>query len=90
MPNCRSGWTAAISGSFNSSAWVIASALLATIRNLGLATGTGLATGLFTWRHRVSQDFISALHFTLFAGGLISLAAMVASLSRVNEKKREA
>jgi len=30
----------------------VASALLATVRNLGLVTGTGLATGLFAWRYK--------------------------------------
>ncbi len=57
----------------------VASALLATIRNLGLVTGTSLATGLFAWRRYVTGDFVSALHFTFFVGGVIALGAMLAS-----------
>jgi EmrB/QacA subfamily drug resistance transporter len=60
----------------------VASALLATVRNLGLVTGTGLATDLFTWRLRTTNDFVSSLHFTFFVAGLVALGAMVASLAR--------
>jgi EmrB/QacA subfamily drug resistance transporter len=60
----------------------VASAMLATVRNLGLVTGTGLATGIFTWRLNVTKDFVSSLHFAFFIGGLIALGAMVASLGR--------
>lgn len=57
----------------------VASALLATVRNLGLVTGTGLATALFTWRLNLTGDFISAFHFTLFVAALVSIGAMIAS-----------
>jgi MFS family permease len=60
----------------------VASALLATVRNLGLVTGTGLATGLFTWRLRITNDFVSSMHFSYFVAGMIALGAMVASLGR--------
>jgi EmrB/QacA subfamily drug resistance transporter len=62
----------------------VASAMLATVRNLGLVTGTGLSMGLFTWRMETSgNDFVSSLHYTHFVAGIISLGAMVASLRRV-------
>ena len=60
----------------------IASALLATIRNLGLVSGTGLATSLFSWRQRVTGDFVSALHFTHIVAGFVGLMAMMAALGR--------
>lgn len=60
----------------------VASALLATVRNLGLVSGTGLATGLFSWRMEVSQNFISSVHWVYFVAGLVQLAAMVASLGK--------
>jgi EmrB/QacA subfamily drug resistance transporter len=60
----------------------VASALLATVRNLGLVTGTGLATGLFTWRMSITSDFVASMHFTFFVAGVIALGAMLASLGR--------
>jgi EmrB/QacA subfamily drug resistance transporter len=60
----------------------VASALLATVRNLGLVAGTGLATGLFAWRQQSHGDFVEALHFTFFIAGLVALGAMVASLGK--------
>ncbi len=60
----------------------VASALLATIRNLGMVSGTGLATGLFAWRERVTGDFIQSFHITLFVAGIISILAMIVSLLR--------
>lgn len=58
----------------------VASAILAAIRNLGLVTGTGLATSLFTWRRSMTGDFINALHLTLFAAGWVCVGAMLTSL----------
>ncbi|MGZ3697761.1 MAG: MFS transporter [Bdellovibrionota bacterium] len=60
----------------------VASALLATVRNLGLVTGTGIATGLFTWRMRLNADFVSAFHFTLAVSGMVGIGAMLASLGK--------
>lgn len=60
----------------------VASALVATVRNLGLITGTGLATALFTWRMNETGDFVSSLHLTHFVAGLISIGAMLASLAK--------
>ncbi|MCM2323804.1 MAG: MFS transporter [Oligoflexia bacterium] len=60
----------------------VASALLATIRNLGMVTGTGLATGLFTWRMDTSGDFVTSLHTTHVVAGLLCFGAMIASLGK--------
>lgn len=62
----------------------VASALLATVRNLGLVTGTGLATSVFTWRLGETGDFVGSLHFTHLIGGFIALGACVASLGKRN------
>ncbi len=60
----------------------VASALLATVRNLGLVTGTGLSASLLSWGVALKQEFISAFHLALFVAGLICGGALVASLSR--------
>lgn len=60
----------------------VASALLATVRNLGLVTGTGLATGIFAWRQKSTGDFVSAMHFTLFFAGAVAFLAMCASFGK--------
>jgi EmrB/QacA subfamily drug resistance transporter len=60
-----------------------ASALLATVRNLGMVMGTGLATSLFAWRMENSGDFVSALHFSHFVAGVIAVGAMLASLGKI-------
>jgi hypothetical protein len=67
----------------------IASALLATIRNLGLVTGTTLATLIFAWRKQTTGDFVTALHFTFFIAGLVAFGALFASLGhrRINRGK---
>ena len=56
----------------------VASAFLATIRNLGLVIGTGLATGIFTWRMDITHgNFVHSLHFThLLAAGVAGLATI--------------
>jgi MFS family permease len=61
----------------------VASAFLATIRNLGLVTGTGLTTSIFTWRMNLSeQDFVSSLHFTQRTACMVGVAAMCAALGK--------
>ncbi len=60
----------------------VASALLATVRNLGIVTGTGLATSLFTEQMVKVRNFESAFHTVLFVSGLIAVCAMTASLAR--------
>jgi EmrB/QacA subfamily drug resistance transporter len=62
----------------------VASAFLATIRNLGLVLGTGLATGVFTWRMNLTHgDFVHSLHFTHYvAAGVAGLAGLVSFLKR--------
>lgn len=64
----------------------IASALLATIRNLGLATGISISTLIFTWRHYVTGDFQQALRFTFGVAGCFTLAAMLATLAQGRRK----
>lgn len=61
----------------------VASALLATVRNLGLVVGTGLATEIFTWKMDLTHgDFVHSLHFThLLAAGVAGLATL-ASLGK--------
>ena len=63
----------------------VASALLATIRNLGIATGTGLASGLFSWHFSWRGDYVSALHFVFYISGITALGA--AGVSALRRKK---
>jgi EmrB/QacA subfamily drug resistance transporter len=72
----------AIMGAVPSSKLGVASALLATVRNMGLVTGTGLATTLFSWRLGVTEDFVSSLHLTHLVAGLFAVAAMIAALGK--------
>lgn len=72
----------AIMGSVPSSKLGVASALLATVRNLGLVTGTGLATTLFTWKFTTSGSFVLAFHTALLASGFVGIVAMLASLGK--------
>lgn len=61
----------------------VASALLATIRNLGLVFGTGMATGLFSWRRiATGGDSISALHITFMINAAFAILAILAALGR--------
>jgi EmrB/QacA subfamily drug resistance transporter len=60
----------------------VASALMATIRNLGLVTGTGLAAKVFSWKHSETGDFLSALHFALLMAGILAFGAIAASLAK--------
>jgi len=60
----------------------VASALMATIRNLGLVTGTGLAAKIFSWKHSESGNFLEALHFALFVAGILAFGAIAASLAK--------
>ncbi|MEO5969987.1 MAG: MFS transporter [Bdellovibrionia bacterium] len=62
----------------------VASALLATIRNLGLVAGTGLSTSLFTWKLKDSGDFVAAFHTTLLTAGFVAMGATMASLAKRN------
>jgi EmrB/QacA subfamily drug resistance transporter len=61
----------------------VASAFLATIRNLGLVIGTGLATGVFSWRMGVTHgDFVHSLHFTHLLAAFVALLATIASFGK--------
>lgn len=72
----------AIMGAVPTAKLSVASALLATIRNLGFVTGTGLSTALFTWRLQATEDFTSALHTTFFAAGFVAIGAVIASYGK--------
>lgn len=63
----------------------VASALLATFRNLGLVLGTGLATALFSWRLRAHGSLTSALHFTLSIAAAVAFIAAYVSFARRRE-----
>lgn len=61
----------------------VASAFLATIRNLGLVIGTGLATGIFTWRMDLTHgDFVHSLHFTHLMAAGVAVLATIASFGK--------
>jgi len=63
----------------------VASALMATIRNLGLVTGTGLAAKVFSWKHAETGDFVKAFHAALWVAGILSLGVIGASLLKREE-----
>ncbi len=63
----------------------VASAIMATIRNLGLVTGTGIAAKMFSWKHSENGNFVDAFHFSLVIAGLLSMGAMLASLAKKDE-----
>ena len=79
----------AIMGAVPMSKLGVASAMIATVRNLGLVTGTGLATSLFSWRMSVSGNFVNSLHFTHFVSGILGIGAMAAALVK-RQDSREA
>lgn len=60
----------------------VASALLASVRNLGLVTGTGLATTVASWRLEITGSFPSAFRFTLALGGTAAILATIISVAR--------
>ncbi|MEK6705787.1 MAG: MFS transporter [Bdellovibrionota bacterium] len=68
----------------------VASALLATVRNLGMVIGTGLATSLFTWKmDNTGGNFVESIHFAHFVAGILGIGAMIASLYRQPRKPRK-
>jgi EmrB/QacA subfamily drug resistance transporter len=66
----------------------VASAFIATVRNLGLVIGTGMATAIFTWRHNLNGDFIASIHLTHLVGGCAALGAMLACLGKHGSRRR--
>ena len=75
----------AILGSVPQSKLGVASALMATVRNLGLVTGTGLSTTLFSWRFSQTKDYVLAFQTTLVISGFIALGAMFASVGKARK-----
>ncbi|MBY0470001.1 MFS transporter [bacterium] len=72
----------AIMGAVPANKLGVASALIATVRNLGMVTGTGLATAIFAWRIRLKYSFVDSLHFTFYVAGIISVGATIASFGK--------
>jgi MFS family permease len=66
----------------------VASALIATIRNLGLFTGVGFGTSLFSWKGQESGNMIEALHFSFLCAGLAGVCAVIASLGKTKNEKQ--
>jgi EmrB/QacA subfamily drug resistance transporter len=61
----------------------VASAFLATIRNLGLVMGTGMATALYASHARTHNgDLVGAFRFTLAAATVVQFFAMIASFGK--------
>jgi EmrB/QacA subfamily drug resistance transporter len=77
----------AIMGAVPVSKLGVASAMIATVRNLGLVTGTGLSTSLFSWRMSITGNFVSSLHFTHFVGGMLGIGAMLVALVKRPEEQ---
>lgn len=72
----------AIMGAVPSNKLGVASAVVATVRNLGIALGTGMATAVFNWRHVKTGDFVSAFHITLLSAGIVAVGALFVSISK--------
>ncbi len=66
----------------------VASALLATVRNLGMVSGTGMATGLFTYQFSKTGNFVGSMHFALYAAALTGIGASIASLGKQRGPER--
>jgi EmrB/QacA subfamily drug resistance transporter len=64
-----------------------ASSLLATIRNLGFVTGTGLSTAILKRQMDATQDFSSGFRSVLLVAAFLISLAMVSSLMK-REKPR--
>jgi len=77
---------AAIMGAVPAAKLGIASALMATVRNLGLASGTGLSTGLFWWKRGMGEGFTHSLHVALWASAIVALAAVFATFLRAERR----
>jgi len=65
----------------------VASALMATFRNLGLVTGTGVATSVFQWRFNLSGDFIDGLHWVLGLASAMAFCALLVTMTRLMKDK---
>jgi hypothetical protein len=73
----------AIMSSVPASKLGVASALLATVRNLGFVAGTGLSIQIFYSLKQITGSFEGSLHFIqAWAGGVSLLAAGVTLLKK--------
>ncbi len=66
-----------------------ASALLATVRNMGMVTGTGVATGLLAWRYELTMDHIESFHYVLYVAALFGLGAFLSCLLKIKKNGLE-
>lgn len=57
----------------------VASALIATIRNMGIVIGSGLGTGLFTWQQSLTHNSSDSIRWTLVLISLFAFGAVFAS-----------
>lgn len=62
-----------------------ASAMIATVRNLGLVTGAGFSTDLFLLKYQATNNFLEALHLTHFMSGLIAVGALMATFGKIGQ-----
>lgn len=72
----------AIMGSIPQEKLGTASALVGAMRNLGLVTGAGLATGIFSWNFNLSDEFVPSMQVALMAAAVFGLIATVVSFSK--------
>ncbi len=72
----------AIMGSVPRHKLAASSAMMATVRNLGLVVGAGVATGTFSFRLHQGDTLIDAAHFTFFVAAILGLGATVSALGK--------
>ncbi len=58
----------------------VASALLATLRNLSLVLGSAMCTGVFSWQHAATGNFEASLRVTFLIASFFAVAAALAAL----------
>ena len=77
----------AIMGAVDSDKLGIGSACIATVRNLGLMMGAGIASGLYQWKLNLTSESASrateALHFAFITSGVIAIGAMLSSFGKI-------
>lgn len=77
----------AIMGTVPRSKLGTASAFLATVRNLGLVTGSHFSTGLFSWNLARTQNFAHSMQYVWWIAGMIALGAVLGSLGKLAAKE---
>jgi len=72
----------AIMGSVPAHKLGLASAMLATIRNMGMFVGVGLSTQFFLYQYTKKNDYILALRFAFGFAAVYAILAMIASSAK--------